>query len=79
LFVWKDATRTAGVVYDLTMPDKPPRPIGGGAVTGPANARALLMSEQPLRWQEWVEVWERDQAGKPHEPLLPGAVLLPAA
>ena len=68
-----DAT-SRGVVYDLGRPEAPPRPFGTGGRgcrTGlPANARAFLFSERPILWTAWVEQWERDQAGKGHEPAL---------
>lgn len=32
---------------------------------------ALLYSATPIRWDDWVQTWQRDHDGKGHEPLLP--------
>lgn len=38
----------------------------------------VVLSEQPVRWDDWVARWEADAAGKaPLEPLIPGWTLLP--
>jgi hypothetical protein len=78
LKVWAGVERCDGVVYDLHQPEEPPRSIGAGIPGVPADARPLLFSARPVTWSAWVEVWERDRAGKGHEPLLPGVALLPA-
>jgi hypothetical protein len=40
----------------------------------------VSFADVPIRWIDWVETWERDQAGKGPEPLLPASVsLLPVA
>jgi hypothetical protein len=40
-------------------------------------AETVPFGQQPIRWVDWVETWERDRAGKGHEPpLLPNAVLV---
>ena len=49
----------------------------------PSDAAALpwgrvLFGRSPLRWEDWVAAWQRDQDGKAHEPLLlPDVRLLP--
>jgi hypothetical protein len=68
--------------YDLGEegPELPPH-----AVVGPLApalpvlaAEHVLFGRTPLRWDAWVEAWERDQDGKGHEPPLPPAAgLLP--
>jgi hypothetical protein len=78
LFVWADADRTRGVVYDLDDPDARVRLVGDGGLDVPGHTRDVLFSAQPVSWSRWVEEWERDQAGKVPEPLLPGVVVLPA-
>jgi hypothetical protein len=78
LFVWQDAERTRGVVYDLEQPDEAPRVVGPGGLDVPGHSRDVLFSAWPVTWAAWVEWWEYDQAGKPCEPLVPGVVLLPA-
>jgi hypothetical protein len=38
----------------------------------------LVFNQVPIRWVDWVDVWEHDQAGKGHEPpLLPDERFLP--
>ncbi len=80
LIVWLDAQWTRGAAYNLNRPDQPPRPLGGALEPAlPGNARVFLFAEQRLLWTDWVEQWERDRAGKEHEPpLLAGVRLLPA-
>jgi hypothetical protein len=55
-----------------------PQPLEGRT---PARLRAfpaerLLFKKTPIRWDDWVEAWERDLAGKGHRPLLMGKVQL---
>jgi hypothetical protein len=39
----------------------------------------LRFRDRPILWQDWVELWERDQQGEGHsKPLLPGVCLLPS-
>jgi hypothetical protein len=41
-------------------------------------AQELVFNQVPIRWVDWVDVWERDQAMKGHEPpLLPDQRFLP--
>ncbi len=80
MIVWIDETHSRGAVYNLSHPDLPPRTIGSAAVDMPANASVFLFSRESITWAEWVEQWERDRAGKEHEPtLLPAVCLLPPA
>jgi hypothetical protein len=68
--------------YDLGEEGPELRPR---AVVGPLApalpvlaAEQVLFSRTPLRWDAWVEAWERDQDGKGHEPpLAPAMRLLP--
>jgi hypothetical protein len=59
-----------------------PQPLEGRT---PARLRAfpaerLLFKKNAIHWEDWVEAWERDLAGKEHRPLLMGKVqLLPLA
>jgi hypothetical protein len=50
-----------GAVYDLQA--------------GP-QTDALLYSATPIRWADWVEIWQRDHDGKGHDPLVPLQVRL---
>lgn len=54
--------KRAGVDVVESADGAPPFEFGGHDVT----------------WNDWVECWERDQAGKRHQPLVPGVQLLPA-
>ena len=70
-----------GAVYDLQLDGLlPPRPFDGLA---PAHLRTLsadklAFARNAIRWEDWVEAWERDLAGKGHKPpLLRGVRLLP--
>jgi hypothetical protein len=76
LFVWADADRTRGGLYDLDRPEAAVQAVDGG-LDVPGHTRDVLFSAQPVAWSAWVEAWERDQAGKEQEPLVPGFVLLP--
>jgi hypothetical protein len=56
LLVWSQAGPNDAVVYDLgTSPHKD----------------VLLYSATPIRWDDWVQTWQRDHDGKGHTPLLP--------
>jgi hypothetical protein len=55
-----------------------PQPIEGRR---PARLRAfpaehLLFKKTLIRWDDWVQTWERDLAGKEHRPLLMGKIQL---
>ncbi len=70
-----------GAVYDLDAEGPlPPQSFDGLA---PAHLRTLfadrlVFARRPIRWEDWVEAWERDLAGKGHRPpLLRGVQLLP--
>jgi hypothetical protein len=82
LIVWLDGGRslTRGVAYKLAHPDERPRPLATAMdASVPPNTRKFLFAENSLFWADWVEQWERDRAGKEHEPpLLVGVGLLPA-
>jgi TM2 domain-containing membrane protein YozV len=42
--------------------------------------RAVVLSDAPLPWDDWVARWEADAAGKtPAGPVIPGWTILPAA
>jgi hypothetical protein len=73
----------ADVAYHLAeAPRLPPHVAGAGPAPAARTLSAdrLLFGATPVRWEDWVEAWERDQAGKPHKPpLLRGVRLLPAA
>jgi hypothetical protein len=63
----RPAGEQAPVVYDLAEPELP------------ADAGRLVFCARPVTWQAWVERWQLDQLGEPHEPpLLSGVRLLPA-
>jgi hypothetical protein len=55
-----------------------PQPLEGRP---PARLRAfsadkLVFKKTEIRWEDWVQTWERDLAGKEHRPLLMGKVQL---
>ena len=70
-----------GTVYDLNGDGL----LRAEAVRRPAPARLrtlaadrLIFQRMPIRWEDWVEAWERDLAGKGHKPpLMRGVQLLP--
>jgi hypothetical protein len=38
---------------------------------------AFEFGSREVTWRDWAACWERDAAGRPHEPLVPGVPLLP--
>jgi len=81
LVVWPGQGYGAEVVYDLhTGPEWHPH-VTLGQPPGPMpvlRADQLLLDNVPVPWWDWVEAWERDQAGKePGPPLLDGIHVLP--
>jgi hypothetical protein len=83
LVVWPGPGYETEVVYDLGEegPVLHPRVVAGrpAADLPVLEAGAVLFSRRPVAWQDWVEVWQRDQAGEgPGKPLLPEVRVLPA-
>ncbi|HTU22019.1 MAG TPA: hypothetical protein VMG10_28530, partial [Gemmataceae bacterium] len=82
LVIWSLAGPDAEVVYDLEdRPEITPRSHGPSMLPAmpPLAADAVLYSETPIRWTEWVQTWQLDHDGKGHPPLLPPRVrLLPS-
>jgi hypothetical protein len=77
-----EAQLPPGTVYDLTEKGLVVWPPSGqdGEVAydlkeGPQKD-AWLYSATPIRWDEWVQTWQRDHDGKGHAPLLPLRVRL---
>jgi hypothetical protein len=72
-----------GVLYRFEDGDQlPPHALNGGAAAGARTLAAdrLLYSRIEVRWDDWVEAWERDHAGKDHKPpLVRGVRLLPGS
>ncbi len=61
LVVWPGPGYETEVAYDLTARLRiEPRLIGGGSEANlpPLAPTQLLLRELPVRWQEWVRVWE---------------------
>jgi hypothetical protein len=67
-------------------------PLGDGELLGPGVASGspppelpvlererLLFSATPIRWQQWVETWQRDQAGEGAPRVFEPTRLLPTA
>jgi hypothetical protein len=82
LVVWPGANYETAAVYDpREEPAIHPRVLAGPAVWLPVlDARRLLFAKVPIAWPDWVETWERSQAGGVMAAPLPDAVrLLPAA
>ncbi len=69
----------AAARYDLDAEElMAPQPVEGRT---PARLRSfpaerLLFKKTAIRWEDWVEAWERDLAGKGHRPLLMGKLQL---
>jgi hypothetical protein len=62
LVVWSDDTFEASAVYDLDEESLTPCPaLEALPVLEPAQ---LLFDKVPIAWQQWVEVWRRDQDGE---------------
>jgi hypothetical protein len=79
LVVWLDVAHSRGAAYRLDIPGTPSRGIGCASAELPADARSLLFAQDTIAWADWVDQWERDRAGKEHEPpLLPAVRLVPA-
>jgi hypothetical protein len=83
LVVWSLTGQEGEVVYDLeARPELTPVPHGPSTlpILLPFAAEAVLYSETPIRWTDWVETWQLDHDGKGHAPLLPMRVrLLPGS
>jgi hypothetical protein len=63
------------VAYDL---EKLAEPAPGATPGLPKSAGEFLFRQRRVTWQAWVERWQRDQAGEPHQPpLLPDVRMLP--
>jgi hypothetical protein len=81
LVVWPGESSEMEVIYDLRNgPVLQPRVTRGVPTTGlPAlPAAKLLYDRVTIGWQEWVEAWESEQAGKElPEGLSGGFQLLP--
>jgi hypothetical protein len=82
LIVWPGPGYETEMVYDLRAegPVLRPRVVAGRppADLPVLEADDILFSRRAVAWQDWVEVWERDQAGEgPGKPLLPGVRVLP--
>jgi hypothetical protein len=82
LVVWPGGGYEAEVVYDLRDgPVLHPRVVTGHPPAGlpVLTADQLLFGRRAVAWDDWVEAWERDQAGvAPPKPLVPGVRVLPA-
>jgi hypothetical protein len=80
LVVWPEGHFDLEAVYPLDDEEVlQPRTPAGTPTTLPAlSADRLLFWRVPVRWADWVEVWEQDQAGKtaPRE-VVAGVRLLP--
>jgi hypothetical protein len=76
LVVWPDDTFETTAVYNLDEEPLMPHPaIASLPVLQPAQ---LLFDRVPIAWQQWVEIWQRDQDGKePPAEFLEGMRLLP--
>ena len=62
-----------GAVYDLHGDGElSPAPLYGAsaALSRTLPADRLIFQRMPIRWEDWAEAWERDQAGKGHKPPL---------
>jgi hypothetical protein len=81
LSVWSEENPEADAAYDFSdEPEVKPRVVRG-AFFGPLpelTGDHRLFGKRPIRWKDWVEVWDRDQAGEARDaPFLAGASLLP--
>jgi hypothetical protein len=83
LAVWPGPGFASVAVYELgDGPDLTARPPEGAApVSLPAlRPEQLRFDRVPVLWDDWVETWELDLAGRGHDPpLAPGVRLLPRA
>jgi hypothetical protein len=74
LVVWPDAAGQAAAVYPLGPgPECLPQPEYGLPVLA---SRDVLFRETPVRWDDWVRVWQQDHEGRGHQPLLPPEIRL---
>jgi hypothetical protein len=81
LILWPESEYESEVVYDLREgPVLHPRSVAGQptAALPVLGANQILFRDRVVSWQDWVEAWERDQAGEgPPKPLVPGVRVLP--
>jgi hypothetical protein len=82
LVVWQDRRGGRSLTYDLREGHRhlQPREADGlRAPEGPVlDADRLVFARLPLPWRQWVDAWEKDQAGAGH-PRLFDAKLEPVA
>lgn len=81
LVVWPEPDYRLEVCYPL-RPHRTLRAQSTTERTGNAPRviapESVLFSHHDLFWDQWVEVWERDQRGEGHQPaVLPGVLLPP--
>ncbi len=80
LVVWPRAGQNGEAVYGLGEGSEIWPRTHGSLLLPPLSADAVLYSETPIRWTDWVQTWQIDCDGKGHAPLLPLRVrLLPFA
>jgi len=78
LVVWPEDGPEAEAVYDLRNGRVVEARVTQGkfAVSLPIlDVHRVLFADVPIPWRDWVEVWERDQAGEEGEVLLQGVKL----
>jgi hypothetical protein len=80
LAVWLDRRHGNAIFYDLQDPDAPRTPTtpdGKPTTDWPViDARQLVFASLPLRWEDLVASWRKDQEGQGHLPLVSRGVEL---
>ncbi|MEK6238268.1 MAG: hypothetical protein N2C14_26430, partial [Planctomycetales bacterium] len=66
LVVWTDDGFQSPAVYDLSqLPDRIPRPqVRAGSFAPVLAAEDVCLDNHPVKWSDWVDLWERDQQGE---------------
>jgi hypothetical protein len=83
LVLWLDHRNGQAIYYDLANINgqlRPRTPDGNYTGNGPVlDSSQLIFAQSSLTWDQWVESWRLDQAGKAPPNLFNGKVrLLPA-
>ena len=69
--VLREGKQGRRIDYDLAVPATPVIGVGEGQ-TLPASAEALMISQKPVTWADWIGCWAADEAGAGTATRAPG-------